>query len=74
MEGEKQKAICCDSSEDPVFGYNCDIYVCDQCNENSGSFTDFDHCTNVTEQPAKIVFTDLNRFQAEEIEVFEIIG
>jgi hypothetical protein len=74
MEGEKQKAICCDSSEGPVFGCNSDLYVHDQCNKNVNSHTKL-HCyTNDTRLDPKKVFTGSNFFQVKEIEVFEIIG
>jgi hypothetical protein len=74
MEGEKQKAICCDSSEGPVFGCNSDIYVSDHCNKNFTNFTDLHRYINDTGLDSNIVFTGSNCFQVAEIEIFEMIG
>jgi hypothetical protein len=48
--GEKQDAICCDSSRSPEFGRGADIAVSDNCNANTTSYTWFDFTdTNYTD-------------------------
>jgi hypothetical protein len=73
----KQKAIFCYSGFGPVFGLDCngysDIYVYNGCNTDtaSGAFLGRAY-TNDTGLNGEIVFTGSQKFQAREIEVFEI--
>jgi hypothetical protein len=68
---EKQDTIVCDSKRGPCFYTS--IYVYDNCNTNTGSYTSLGHTyINDTGLTGNIVFTGSKNFQVKEIEVFEI--
>jgi hypothetical protein len=71
---KKQQAILCSSRRGPCFGYDlCDIWVDDNCNSNTSSWTSLGiSCTNGTGMNDTRLFTGSEYFQVKEIEVFEI--
>jgi hypothetical protein len=70
----KQEAIVCDSKWGPCFGSKGDISVYDSCGENAESNTSFFGYgyINDTGLSGDTFFTGSQRFQVNEIEVFEI--
>jgi hypothetical protein len=70
---KRDQAIHCNSDCGPCFGYAPDVFVFDNCNENTGSSTYLGGVyTNDTEVYDIIVLTGSFNFQVKEIEVFEI--
>jgi hypothetical protein len=70
IPAEKKQAIICYSECGPRF---CDMFVSDNCNTNSGSFTSLGAAyANDTGLDDETVFTGSENFQVKEIEVFEI--
>jgi hypothetical protein len=73
MADQKHSAILCHSSCGPAFGDTDGIYVRDNCNANTDSFTGLGVAyTNGTALRGEVVFTGSRDFQVREIEVFEI--
>jgi hypothetical protein len=74
MTEKKDRAIFCHSRCGPSSGYSPpDIYVFDNCNTNTNSYTELGNTyTNNTGLIAQIVFAGSWKFQVAEIEVFEI--
>jgi hypothetical protein len=74
QENRKQFAIYCCSSYGPTFG-GYDIYVCDKCDVNGGSYThNFGETyLNTSALDRRTLFTGESKFFVKEIEVFEII-
>jgi hypothetical protein len=67
---KKDRAIWCDSRCGPVFW---DIWVSDNCNANTSSWTELGRCyTNDTGLDGKTFFTGSQSFRVKEIEVFEM--
>jgi hypothetical protein len=65
--------IYCNGSYGPTFGSAHCIYVSDQCNANTNSYTNLtSEYINDTGIPSQEVFTGQSKFQVKEIEVFEI--
>jgi hypothetical protein len=69
---EKIKAIDCSSNWSPCFGVDINVYV--NCNANTNSFTPVfgRSYTNDTGLDGKTFFTGSQKFNAKEIEMFEI--
>jgi hypothetical protein len=66
------KTIYCYHPCGPTFG-NCDIYVADNCNQNTSSYTSLGVAyTNDTGIAGNQVFTGEYNFQVKEIEVFTV--
>jgi hypothetical protein len=66
-------AIYCNSDRGPSFGNNHDIYVADNCNANTCSYTNLGAAyVNDTGITGKAVFTGEYNFTVKEIEVFVI--
>jgi hypothetical protein len=66
-------AIYCHSSYGPNFGGTADIYVADNCNQNTTSSTNVGtYYRNDTRIPNNQVFAGQANFQVKEIEVFSI--
>jgi hypothetical protein len=70
---DQRYSIYCHSSYGPCFGCTSDIYVADNCNQNTSSWTCvgtyYKNDTGITNDQ---VFTGQQHFQAKEIEVFSI--
>jgi hypothetical protein len=68
------QAIYCNSSYGPTFGNGFDIYVANNCNENTNSYTNLGtDYRNDTGLNGTEVFTGEQHFQVKEIEVFTIV-
>jgi hypothetical protein len=72
-EGERHRAISCDSRWGPCFGYGNDIGIANHCNRNADSYTFFGYSyNNDTGLDRDKFFTGSEHFRVKEIEVFEI--
>jgi hypothetical protein len=72
---EKWRAIYCNSERGSGFGWRgCDIFVSDNCNTNTNSYTAYfgTSYVNNTGLNGRTFFTGSDQFQVKEIEVFEI--
>jgi hypothetical protein len=70
---DASKAIRCYSGYGPTFGSNYDIYVADNCDQNTNSYTYLGGSyTNDTGIDGKQVFTGTYGFRVKEIEVFTV--
>eukprot|EP01125_Pyxidicula_operculata_P001427 TRINITY_DN1131_c0_g1_i6.p1 TRINITY_DN1131_c0_g1~~TRINITY_DN1131_c0_g1_i6.p1 ORF type:complete len:448 (-),score=126.73 TRINITY_DN1131_c0_g1_i6:194-1537(-) len=65
-------SICDHSSYGPRFGGGHDIYVSDNCNSNSSSYTNFPSSYTDTTSKGKNLFTGNYNFQVSEIEVYQV--
>jgi hypothetical protein len=69
-----KNAIGCYSSYCPLFGSNCDICLCDNCNTSTSNYTHLGGSyVNDTGIDGKLVFTGEYNFTVKEIEIFTII-
>jgi hypothetical protein len=70
---DRRYSIYCHSSLGPSFGASNDIYIADNCNQNTSSYTGvgtrYKNDTGITNNQ---VFTGQQHFQVKEIEVFSI--
>jgi hypothetical protein len=65
-------AIYCSSSYGPTFGGGSEIYVCDSCNTDTSSYTNFgSYYVNDTGIDGRQVFTGEYNFTVKDIEVFQ---
>jgi hypothetical protein len=69
----QSSAIYCRSSYGPAFGTNCDLYIADNCDQNTNSHTILGGAyRNDTGLANNQVFTGGQTFQVKEIEVFTL--
>jgi hypothetical protein len=65
-----QNSIYCHPSYGPTFGGGHDIYVYDQSNSNSNSYTNFPNGYSDSTGKGNVTFTGQLNFTSQEIEVF----
>ena len=76
---DNNRAICCNPSNGPIFGYGTDIGICGNCNIKNGGWTNFGNsagsyeCNN-SQKRAFFVNTakpdETNYFKVSDYEVF----
>lgn len=73
--GSESNAMYCYSSYGPTFGGGHDFYICDNCNTNTSSYSNFPYsytCTEYVNNGSSNWLAGAYNFKVEEIEVFTV--